>query len=194
MTAASHQEKAEKKRDVAQINRQACQVKGTISIRMAMKATRNLSRLVSELVNCSPPSLKRKVEEMTGILSHLEECHVNAKKWFQAGGDLGASADHVASYQEANLNRCIKNGKDPISYKGIDNFTPDMIRVYTQLHFGEEKDMNSPATSPDVVTPTVSSVNDDAPSVVKNSNSDTSSCSEYAEETTEEKCGASFPN
>jgi hypothetical protein len=152
---------------------------------MAMKATRDLSQLVSELGSVCPSPLKRKVEEMNGILSHLEECQVNAKKWFQAGGDLGASADHVASYQEANLNRCIKNGKDPISYKGIDNFTPDMVRVYTQLNFGEEKDMNSPVSSPDVVTAGVSSVNDDAPSVVEISNSDTSSSSKYPKETTE---------
>ena len=45
-------------------------------------------------------------------------------------------ANHNASYEAGNLNRCILNGKNPNSYKDIQNFDSKMISVYTRLNFG----------------------------------------------------------
>ena len=170
MNTASHHQKAKKNRDVARINRQSCEVKGTLSIHMAMKACGDVSLEVSELVSTcpSPITLKRKMEEMAGKLSRLDQCLVNAKKCFQLGGkDLCGESDINASYEEGNLNRCILNGKDPKKYTGISNFTPEMVSIYTQLHFDQETD---PITPP-IVSPGVSSVND-SPSQFEDSNSD----------------------
>jgi hypothetical protein len=156
MNTASHHQKAKKNRDVARINRQSCEVKGTLSIHMAMKACGDVSLEVSELVSTcpSPITLKRKMEEMAGKLSRLDQCLVNAKKCFQLGGkDLCGESDYNASYEEGNLNRCILNGKDPKIYTGISNFTPEMLSIYKKLHFDQETDPNTPPLSHDIVTP-----------------------------------------
>ena len=51
-------------------------------------------------------------------------------------------------------------------YIGIDNFTPEMLSIYTKLHFDQETDPNTPP----IVSPGVSSVND-SPSQFEDSNS-----------------------
>ena len=45
-------------------------------------------------------------------------------------------ANDNTSYEEANLKKCIFNGKNPNTYKGIHNYDAEMISVYTRLNFG----------------------------------------------------------
>jgi hypothetical protein len=128
----------ETNRDISRTNRHACEVKGTLSINMAKQAQLELLKLLNDGFNSNINTMKRKLESMAAIVDDLGKTIDNSKTFFQSGGfEMKQRADDNASYEEGNLRRCIRNGKDPTSYKGINNFSPE-VKTFTRLHFEDE--------------------------------------------------------
>ena len=148
----------EHNRDFARINRHAHEVKGTLNINMCKDAQLKLNTILVEALNCSPNLKKRKIEEAIGVSKDLGISIVKSKRNFQAGGfEMRTRANDNASYEAGNLNRCILNGKNPNSYKGIQNFDSEMISVYTRLNFGgHECPIPSPPAATTPATPSES--------------------------------------
>jgi hypothetical protein len=139
----------EQNRDIARINRHAHEVKGTLNINMCKSAQLKLSTILVEALGASSPNAKkRKLEEAISVNNDLATSIINSKRNFQDGGhEMRRRANDNASYEQGNLNRCILNGKDPASYKGIENFDHDMIQVYSRLNFGRPCSFPSPPIS-----------------------------------------------
>ena len=135
----------EKNRDYTRINRHACEVRGTLHINMCKDAQLKLNTILTDALTSSPNEKKRKIQEAIDVTKDLDTSITNSKRNFQAGGFvMRQRANDNASYEEANLKRCILNGKNPNTYTCIHNYDAEMISVYTRLNFGCTPSFASP--------------------------------------------------
>ena len=113
---------------------------------MCKDAQLKLNTILTDALTSSPNEKKRKIQEAIDVTKDLDTSITNSKRNFQAGGFvvMRQRANDNTSYEEANLKRCILNGKDPNTYKGIHNYDAEMISVYTRLNFGCTRTFESP--------------------------------------------------
>ena len=115
---------------------------------MCKDAQLKLNTIITDALTSSPNEKKRKIQEAIDVTKDLDTSITNSKRNFQAGGFvMRQRANDNASYEEANLKRCILNGKNPNTYTCIHNYDAEMISVYTRLNFGCTRSFASPPAS-----------------------------------------------